>query len=126
MSILNKIAKNSVNTAVEKVQMSDQQVELLKTKLKADRRLNVFPNKFDTKTPYRVTMFDKETNKHKQYGYFTNVDVAAAVGSIVSAYKFGDKALLGNYDEAVVESHEEFKAWMADDRNQEIIACVNM
>lgn len=100
--------------------MTEAQEKDLTTRLKADNRLNVYANKFDVKKPFRVQI-RKGKEGYKTYGYFTDVDVAAAVGSIVSAAAFGEKALRGNYDQAKAEAHPEFQAWLVDERNQEVL-----
>lgn len=105
---------------VAKIQMTENQIKQLTEKLKTENRMNVYANRFDVDKPYRVQT--RNGKEFIQHGYFTNVDVASAVGTICSKAKFGDKALAGNFDAALVGDHEEFKAWMADERNQEVIA----
>lgn len=120
-SVLSKIAGLKMASAENmKVPMTEAQEKDLTTRLKADNRLNVYANKFDVKKPFRVQI-RKGKEGYKTYGYFTDVDVAAAVGSIVSAAAFGEKALRGNYDQAKVEAHPEFQAWLIDERNQEVL-----
>ena len=122
MSILDKMAnlKKATNTA-SRVAMTDEQFELCKQAIKnKNRGYNVQPNRFDVATPYRVAInYDKVWHN---FGNFSSADVAAAVGSIVSVAFFGEKAVAGEYDPAVVETHEEFTNWMADARNQKVIA----
>ena len=125
MSILNKLAnlQSSVATAA-KVQMTDEQVKACKAALVRDNRgYNVHANKWDLAMPYRVAI--NYNNEWANFGNFTSADVAAAVGTIVSSAYFGEQARAGSFDQALVESDEEFKAWLADDRNQTVIAQAN-
>ena len=120
MSILSKVSKIQLTSGETKVEMTPKQVEQCKLALKRDLRgPAVQPNKFDVAAPYRVTVNfqDKWTN----HGTFSSADVAAAVGTLVSASVFGEKARSGQYDEAKVEAHDEFKAWLADPRNVDVI-----
>ena len=121
---LGNMKRASSHETSAKIEMTPKQVADVSAKLKAQNRMNVYPNKFDVEVPYRVQT-RKGSGKAavwKQHGYFTNVDVASAVGTICSKAQFGEKALAGEFDAAVVAEHEEFKAWMSDDRNQEVIA----
>ena len=120
MSILSKVSKIQLTSGETKVEMTPKQVEQCKLALKRDLRgPAVQPNKFDVAAPYRVTVNfqDKWTN----HGTFSSADVAAAVGTLVSASVFGEKARSGQYDEAKVEAHDEFKNWLADPRNIDVI-----
>jgi len=124
MSILKKIAtvqKASENT-VTKVEMTKLEVAQCKAAIREKNRgFNVHPNIFDRANPYRVAI--NYENKWHNYGNFSSADVAAAVGTIVSAAFFGEKAKGGGvYDEAVVETHPEFLAWLEDARNADVIA----
>lgn len=125
MSILDKMNKLKKTTATDaKTPMSDQNILNCKAALKRDNRgYNVHPNSFDINTPYRVAI--NYDNKWHNFGNFVSADVAAAVGSIVSAGFFGDKAKAGDFDSKIVESDEAFATWMADDRNADIIARAN-
>lgn len=123
-SILAKLKNLRTTSGKEaEVPMTEQQIAQCKAALKRDSRgPAVQVNKFDLNTPYRVTVnFDDKWTNH---GLFTSADVAAAVGTIVSASVFGDKAIAGLYDEAVVEAHEEFQNWLADSRNADILVRV--
>jgi len=120
LSALSGMKRASAADIVAKVAMTEGQESLMKTQLKEGNRMNVYPNKFNVDQPYRVQMRTGST--FKTHGYFTDVDVATAVGTICSKAAFGDKALAGEYDPAKVENHPEFVAWLADDRNQVIIA----
>ena len=117
-----KRASSSERTAT--IEMTPAQVEQISEKLKAQNRMNVYPNKFNVAKPFRVQTRkgNGQSAVWTQHGYFTNVDVASAVGTICSKALFGDKALAGEFNPEVVENHEEFIAWLSDDRNQEIIA----
>ena len=133
MSLLNKMSNlRSVASATPvsaRTEMTDLQVTACREAIKRDNRgYNVQPNRFDISAPYRVAInfnkpaLGKEAGWHN-FGNFTSVDVAAAIGSIVSAGFFGDKAIGGEYDATVVETHPEYTAWLADVRNVDIIAC---
>jgi hypothetical protein len=124
-SILAKLQNMKKSTgSSSKVEMTPEQVQQCKTALKRDLRgPAVQPNKWDINQPYRVTVnFDE---KWSNFGQFKSADVAAAVGSLVSASFFGDKALAGTYDEKIVEASEEFVTWLGDSRNAEVLARVN-
>lgn len=130
MSILNKLSGLTAaadHVAVEQKPMTPEQRKKLAEGLRASNRMNVYPNQFDSNVPYRVqTRKQVGPNKYEytEYGRFTDVDVAAAVGSLVSASIFGAKALRGNFDQAVAEAHPEFIAWLADERNAAVLAKV--
>ena len=124
LNSLSTMNRASATEHIAKIEMTPKQIEQISTKLKAQNRMNVYPNRFDVAKPFRV-----QTRKGNgasavftQHGYFTSVDVASAVGTICSKALYGDKALAGEFDPAIVASHEEFIAWLADDRNQSIIA----
>ena len=122
MSILTKMAnlKKASGTSA-RVAMTDEQVKLCKEAIRnKNRGYNVQPNRFDISMPYRVAINYDE--KWSNFGNFSDADVAAAIGSIVSAAFFGEKAVAGEFDAEVVETHPEFTAWMADARNAEVIA----
>jgi len=124
LTSLSTMKRASANEHVAKIEMTPTQIEQMSVKLKAQNRMNVYPNRFDVAVPFRVQT-RKGSGKSAvftQRGYFTNVDVASAVGTICSKALYADKALAGEFDPAVVEVHPEFIAWLADDRNQEIIA----
>ena len=126
MSILSNLSNlKPVSATPAKEQMTDEQVTAMRKKLREQNRMNVQPNKFDKATPFRVAAKVKGTQEWKTHGYFTSVDVASAVGTLVSAAQYGDKAMRGEFDESVVENHPEFKAWLADERNADIVAAVS-
>lgn len=120
LNALSGMKRADASTMVAKVKMTEEQVTRLSAKLKESNRMNVYPNSFDVNKPFRVQT--RRGSEFTTHGYFTNVDVASAVGTICSKALFGDKALAGAYDESVVENHPEFTAWLADERNQAIIA----
>ena len=127
MSIFTKIATlRAAATHESAVAMTKAQVAKVAAQLRSESRLNVYPNQFNVAVPFKVTtktgsgMESVFTN----YGTFTSVDVASAVGTIVSASIYGDKALRGNFDAVKAEAHPEMIAWLNDDRNQEIISKV--
>tara|TARA_R110000851_G_scaffold213839_2_gene366457 strand:+ start:1108 stop:1563 length:456 start_codon:yes stop_codon:yes gene_type:complete len=119
LKTLNNLSK--VTATAARVQMTDEQVVSCKAAIKRDNRgYNVQPNRFDITAPYRVAInFD---NNWHNFGDFASADVAAAVGTIVSAAFFGEKAKLGNFSEDVVEADQTFAAWIADSRNADVIS----
>lgn len=121
-NILNRIAKMDKSTTTSgKTKMTPEQIKACKAALIRDNRgYNVQPNQWDLAVPYRVALnYDGEWHN---FGNFVSADVAAAVGAIVSAGFFGDKAKAGEFDGTKVESSAEFKTWLADSRNASIIA----
>jgi hypothetical protein len=125
MSILTKLSnlKKATNVA-SRTPMTDTQFDRCKAAIKAKNYgYNVQPNRFDVAMPYRVAI--NFNDKWDNFGNFKSADVAAAVGTIVSAAYFGEKAVQGVFDAEVVEKSEEFKTWMADERNAEVIAKAN-
>lgn len=120
MSLLNKL--NNVKKAADtetRIPMTEAQIADMKVRLKAQNRLNVLPNTFDVKTPFRVALNYK--NEWTNHGFFTNVDVATAVGSLVSLAYFGDKAIQGEFNQEIAENHPEFKAWLANPLNADVL-----
>ncbi len=121
-NILSKL--NNLQAAVAgegKTKMTDAQVKSCKAALLRDNRgYNVHPNQWDLDTPYRVAI--NYNNEWQNFGNFTSADVAAAVGTIVSSAYFGEQARAGSFDQKLVEAHEEFKTWLADERNVTILA----
>ena len=111
--------------------MTPQQVIDCKAAIRRDNRgYNVQPNPFDVKTPYRVSVnFSGDTgsipvskNGWYNFGNFKSADVAAAVGTIISAGFFKDAAVAGMFDAEKVEKSAEYTEWLADVRNAPIIA----
>lgn len=125
MSILSRMkALPIASNEAARVPMTKEQIEMCKKQLRKDQRgYNVQPNTFDMATPYRVAI--NYDNAWGNFGNFKSVDVAAAIGSIVSAAYFGEKAVAGKFDEVKVENDPEFTAWMADERNVDVIARAN-
>lgn len=125
MSILSKLNNMKKSTVSEgRVEMTDKQIQQCKDALRRDNRgYNVQPNRFDLNTPYRVAI--NYQNQWHNFGNFKSADVAAAIGSIVSAAFFGDKAVAGEFDPAIVENSDEFHKWLADSRNADVIAKAN-
>tara|TARA_R110000851_G_scaffold34889_2_gene92346 strand:- start:1022 stop:1423 length:402 start_codon:yes stop_codon:yes gene_type:complete len=109
----------------EKVEMTEAQILACKAALRRDNRgFNVFVNQFDIKVPYRVTIrgFDQ---KWANFGNYVSADVAAAVGTIVSAAYYGEKAKQGAFNAAVVEADPEFAAFLANPKYASVIAKAN-
>ena len=124
-SILAKMSKlNKVDASKRRTPMTDEQfVQCKEAILRDNRGYNVHPNRFDIDLPYRVAInYDDEWS---YFGNFSNADVAAAVGSIVSVAYFGEKAVAGEFDVKVAESHEEFTTWLEDERNITVLAQAN-
>jgi hypothetical protein len=126
MSILNKLAGLQKSTATdEKVGMTEVQVIACKAALRRDNRgFNVFANQYDIKVPYRVSIrgFD---SVWASFGNYVSADVAAAVGAIVSSAYYGEKAKVGDFDQELVESSEEFAAFLANPKYAEVISKAN-
>jgi len=126
MSILDKLTnlkKADISAVEARIPMSAERITELSGKLKADNRLNVYPNRFDDTKPYVVTV--KKSGQFKNYGTFTNVDVAAAVGTIASKAAFGENAIAGKYDQVIVEAHPEFQEWLASPKSAETLKLAN-
>jgi len=121
---------NKLALVEAKVPMTEAEVTGLKIRLFDDKRLNVYPNKFDRTVPYSVRVkstksaIEAGAKEWTTHGNFTSIDVAAAVGSLVSLSIYGGKAMRGNYDQAKAEAHPEFAAWLGDERNQAVLAAV--
>lgn len=112
---------NKITSSVKKVAMTSVEVEQCKDAIReGNRGFNVQPNSYDVAVPFRVAInFNDEWHN---YGNFSSIDVAAAVGSIVSSAFFGESGKAGEYNEEVVATHKEFTDWVADTRNSDIIA----
>lgn len=120
-SILSKFKNlNKATSENARVPMTDLQVVACKAHIKKKNLgYNVQPNKFDIKQPYRIGInFEGDW---VNFGNFTQADVAAAIGTIVSAAYFGVNAVAGNFDEKIVEADPEYIAWIADERNSDVI-----
>lgn len=122
MSILSKLANlNKATNTPARTEMTALQMEQCKEALRRDNRgYNVQPNKFDISQPYRVAI--NYENVWHNFGNFTDVNVAAAIGTIVSAAFFGERAVMGVFDAEIAEANEEYIAWIADKRNADVIA----
>lgn len=124
MAAMKPVSAATVRSA--QIPMTTAEIDLISLKLRDQNRINVYPNRFDIKTPYRVQVrFGRNPKGGDQWhpqGYFTDVNVAAAIGTVASKAFFGDKALSGNFDWALAEQHPEFQAWMNDARNVDVIA----
>lgn len=125
MSILNKLKNlKAASSENARVAMTEEQVIKCREALKRDNRgYNVNPNKFDIALPYRVAI--NYNDEWVNFGNFASADVAAAIGTIVSAAYFGENARAGSFDESKVENSEPFLKWLADPRNAEVIARAN-
>ena len=131
MGILSNIEKGSyksIRTVVRPEKMDDHEKAYLSEKLQDEGRANVYPNDYDRNRPYAVSMRTKDKsqtgrgNRWQTHGVFTDIDVAAAVGTLCAIAYYGPKAILGEYDSEAAETHPEFIEWMADSRNRGIIS----
>jgi len=124
-SILSKLSSLSKATnGSGRVPMTKDQVDSCKAAIRRDNRgYNVHPNTFDIDQPYRVAI--NYDGNWANFGNFKSADVAAAVGTIVSAAYFGEKAKAGDFQTSAAETDEQFIAWLADERNSLVIAQAN-
>jgi hypothetical protein len=115
-------------------EMTEAQYEKCKAAIRAKNRgYNVQPNKFDVNKPYRVAInftgviegIPESKTKWYNFGEFSNVHAAAAVGTIVSSAFFGDAAVIGDFDHEAAEASEEYQTWLQDVRNVAVIALAN-
>ena len=124
MDLLNVSGFESAKATVAKpiaVPMTLTQAQAVKDLLRSEGRgYSLQVNSFDINVPYRVSI--NYANKWDNYGSFASVDVAAAVGSIVSRGYFGKIAKIGKFDATVVANDPAYKAFLADSRNVDIIA----
>lgn len=104
------------------IPMSEDDQTILKQELMDGNRANVYPNSYDVSRPYSVRI--KHNNKYEGFGSFTDVDVATAVGGLCAMSIYKEKAIRGEYDAKKVEAHEEYQAWIADERNAGILKAV--
>ena len=124
MSILSKLHKvKEVSAENARVPMTEAEIEKLRDRLRKSNKINVTPNRFDNKVPYQVSI--NFNNKWNNFGAFKNINAASAIGSLVSLAFFGDRAKKGTYDEAKAEASTEFQEWLADPRNEQVIAHIN-
>ena len=105
--------------------MTDAQIQTLRKSLFSEKRVNVLPNRFNSKIPYQVsTRWTDSSTKETtwtNYGRFTDLDAASYIGSIVGIAIYGSKALRGNFNTSKAVASPECIAWLADPRNQEVI-----
>lgn len=121
LSKLSTLTKVDSATAIARTEMTEPQIAACKAAIKRDNRgYNVQPNRFDITAPYRVAI--NYNNKWHNFGDFTSADVAAAVGTVVSAAFFGENAKQGNYDTAIVANSTELADWLVDERNADVLA----
>ena len=122
MSLLSKLANVEVSDPknIKQKRMTDAQANALKLKLRKGNRINVLANKFDVNKPYQVSI--NFSNKWHNFGTFLNIEVASAIGSLVSLAFFGaDKAKKGTFNAVMAENDVEFKAWVEDPQNAEYV-----
>ena len=100
--------------------MTMEQYEAVRRNLEDTHRgFAVNANKFDTAMPYRVSV--KKDSTWHNYGSFSDIDVAAAIGTICSIAHYGHNAVKGAYDLAKVKAHAEFKTWMTNPKNVDVL-----
>ncbi len=117
LSLLDSVvAIQDVPAGKAKVKMSELQVRKLKLELREGNRANVYPNQFDVQVPFHVSI--KKGKEFIEFGDFTDVDAATAVGTIAGLTVYGIKARRGSYDKAKAQVHPEYVAWCADPANQ--------
>ena len=122
MSILNKLAEYrqaATHEFTAKTPMKPEQAKALNDKLRAENRVNVHANRNDIAQPYRVQLQVRGSWEGRPNGYFENIEVASLAGTLVSIARFGDKAIVGNFDEAAVKD-EEFITWLNNPANAKI------
>lgn len=89
--------------------LTDAQIEVIRQKLVAGKRHNVFPNKFDASKPFRVSVqYDGRWNN---FGSFSNIEVATCVAAVASVSYYGKAANTGVFDSIIAQSHPEWVAW---------------
>ena len=115
------IAPSSTGGKTRKeLEMTPLQIEQCRTALRSKNRgFNVQPNQWNIEQPYRVSI--NYNNKWENYGNFSNVHTAAAIGSLVAVAFFGSKAKRGEYDEDRAANDPAFQKWLEDPRNAIIV-----
>lgn len=124
-NIFDAISQNeSVVGATVVVPMTAGQIVNVNNKLQSQNRgYNVRANRFNKDIPFQVSIkFDDEWTN---FGIFTDVDVAACVGTVVSRGYFGAGGKRGEFDRAKVEASAEWATWLANPKNATIIAQAN-
>jgi len=102
--------------------MTPERIAELKTQLRADTALNVLPNQYDNRTPYRVATrwVDRTTGEvtWTNHGNFKDLESAKFIGNIASMSLFGKKALSSPIkDRALTQASPEVVAWLENEKN---------
>jgi len=115
--------KKATNENIQ-VPMTAEQSTTLAKKLRDGNCINIYPNNFNVKVPYRVSIRLTVDGKAvwKQFGYFSRINAAKAVGNIVGLATYAENAMASEVDMDAAMKEPEFQAWLVDARNQEIIA----
>jgi len=118
-------AMSTVSVATEsntRQPMSKARIAELKAQLRADTALNVLPNQFDNRTPYRVSTrwVDRATGEvtWTAHGSFKDLESAKFIGNIASMSLYGKKALSSPIkDITATQSSPEVVAWLENEKN---------
>lgn len=104
--------KTTRTVAAPTTSLTDDQVEVIRQRLQAGERHNVFPNKFDSARPFRVSVqFD---GRWHNFGTFGNLEVATCVAAVAAVQFYGKQANTGKFDAAAVQNHPEWISWSTD------------
>ncbi len=96
--------------------LSEHVMEIMRQRLQAGSRHNVFPNKYDKSRPFRVSI---NYDGWKNVGTFTDIDAATAVGAIIAVAYYGRAANTGKFDVAKAQQHPEYINWCI--RNTDLV-----
>lgn len=119
--LFNAVANTPIATKANvRTPMTPATVADLKKKLKAQMCMNVYPNSFDIKKPYHVSI--RFNNENHNFGTFVNLEVAKMVGNIASLSYFGRKSLASKVDGEAVQQEPEMVAWLNNPINADTIA----
>jgi hypothetical protein len=108
---LNKYAgqQNQRTGALTTTSMDEATMENIRQRLVAAGRHSVFPNKFDRNRPFRVSV--RYDNQWRNYGTFTNIEVATCVAAVSAISLYGKAANTGTFNASVAQSHPEWLTW---------------
>jgi Neuraminidase (sialidase) len=121
MSLLDVSGFESVKITDAKVEMTLGQIAATKQLIRSEGRgYSLQANKYDVNKPYRVSV--NYGNVWENFGDYADVNVAAAIGSIVSRGYFGKISKIGNFDATIAEASPVYQEFLTDSRNADIIA----
>lgn len=121
MDLLNVSSFESVKITDAKVELTAGQILEVKTKIRSEGRgYSLQVNKYDAAKPYRVSI--NYANAWENFGDYADIDVAAAIGSIVSRGYFGKIAKIGKFDAKIAAASPVYQAFLVDSRNADIIS----